>query len=142
MEKVSVRVTSSRIEQICCVSCSMYRNDSLRKSFRSLLVSMKNQAYNSMSEEGFDQKIPLHNEDAFRHGIHFNIKVKPKSIVINSNSSHLVYRFIRSTQTNKSNWNCLRYASYPCKSPLIPSHHSFTFNSVWIQSTRSKKTIC
>lgn len=54
----------------------MYRNDSLRKSFRSLLVSMKNQAYNSMSEEGFDPKIPLHNDETFRHGIHFQIKVR------------------------------------------------------------------
>ena len=65
---------------------------------------MKNQAYNSMSEEGFDQKIPLHNDESFRHGIHFEIKVRiNQSIVIDSNSFRLVYWFIRSSKTNKSN---------------------------------------
>ena len=28
---------------------------------------------------------------------------------------HLVHRFIRSAETNKSNWNCLGYAPYSCK---------------------------
>ncbi len=44
--------------------------------FRSLLMSMKNQAYNSMCEEGYDSKIPLHSDEAFQRGIQFKIKVK------------------------------------------------------------------
>ena len=36
---------------------------------------MKDQAYNSMCEDGFDQKIPLHDDEAFQHGIQFQIKV-------------------------------------------------------------------
>ena len=36
---------------------------------------MKNQAYNSMCEEDYDSKIPLHTDEAFQRGIHFKIKV-------------------------------------------------------------------
>jgi hypothetical protein len=31
-----------------------------------------------MSEDGYDSKIPLHNDEAFQHGIQFNAKVKNK----------------------------------------------------------------
>jgi len=37
---------------------------------------MKNQSYNPMCEDGYDNKIPLHNDDAFQHGIQFKVKVK------------------------------------------------------------------
>ncbi len=43
---------------------------------RSLLMSTKNRAYNPMCEDGFDNKIPLHNDEAFEHGIQFKVKVK------------------------------------------------------------------
>ncbi len=39
-------------------------------------MSMKNQAYNPMCEEGYDNKIPLHNDEEFQHGIQFKVKVK------------------------------------------------------------------
>jgi hypothetical protein len=39
-------------------------------------MSMKNQSYNPMCEDGYDNKIPLHNDDAFQHGIQFKVKVK------------------------------------------------------------------
>ncbi len=29
-----------------------------------------------MCEDGFDNKIPLHNDEAFEHGIQFKVKVK------------------------------------------------------------------
>lgn len=45
-------------------------------SFRSLLMSTKNRDYDPMSEDGYDSKIPLHTEEAFQHGIHFDAKVK------------------------------------------------------------------
>lgn len=55
-------------------------NDSLENLFyllfRSLLMSMKNQTYNLINEDGFDNRIPLHNDEAFQHGIQFKIKVK------------------------------------------------------------------
>ena len=44
---------------------------------RSLLMSAKNRDYDPMSEDGYDSKIPLHNDEAFQHGIHFNAKVRP-----------------------------------------------------------------
>lgn len=44
--------------------------------YRSLLMSAKNRDYDPMSEDGYDSKIPLHNDDAFQHGIIFNAKVK------------------------------------------------------------------
>lgn len=31
--------------------------------------------YDLVSDDGFDSRIPLHNEDAFQHGIHFQAKV-------------------------------------------------------------------
>jgi hypothetical protein len=39
-------------------------------------MSMKNQSYNPICEDGYDNKIPLHNDDAFQHGIQFKVKVK------------------------------------------------------------------
>ncbi len=39
-------------------------------------MSTKNRAYNPMCEDGFDNKIPLHNDEAFEHGIQFKVKVK------------------------------------------------------------------
>ncbi|CAF1468253.1 unnamed protein product [Adineta steineri] len=41
---------------------------------RSLLTSTKNRAYNPMCEDGYDNKIPLHNDEAFQHGIQFKVK--------------------------------------------------------------------
>jgi hypothetical protein len=38
----------------------------------------KTRDYNPMSEDGYDSKIPLHNDAAFQHGIQFNAKVKKK----------------------------------------------------------------
>jgi len=52
-------------------------------------MSMKNQAYNSMCEEGYDNKIPLHNDEAFQHGIQFKVKVKLK-FNLNKNKIFLI----------------------------------------------------
>lgn len=41
---------------------------------KSLLMSTKNRDYDPMSEDGYDSKIPLHTEEAFQHGIHFDAK--------------------------------------------------------------------
>jgi len=41
-------------------------------------MSAKNRDYDPMSEDGYDSKIPLHNDEAFQHGIQFNAKVKNK----------------------------------------------------------------
>ena len=43
-------------------------------------MSAKNRAraYNPMFEDGFDNKIPLHNDEAFQHGIEFKVKVNIK----------------------------------------------------------------
>ncbi|CAF0762901.1 unnamed protein product [Adineta steineri] len=41
---------------------------------KSLLMSAKNRNYDPMSEDGYDSKIPLHNDEAFQHGIQFNAK--------------------------------------------------------------------
>lgn len=38
-------------------------------------MSTKNRDYDPMSEDGYDSKIPLHTEEAFQHGIHFDAKV-------------------------------------------------------------------
>ena len=32
--------------------------------------------YDLVSDDGYDSRIPLHNEDAFQHGIYFTAKVK------------------------------------------------------------------
>jgi len=42
--------------------------------YRSLLMSARNRNYDPMSEDGYDSKIPLHNDEAFQHGIYFNAK--------------------------------------------------------------------
>ena len=39
-------------------------------------MSAKNRDYDPMSEDGYDSKIPLHNDEAFQHGIQFTTKVK------------------------------------------------------------------
>lgn len=31
--------------------------------------------YDLVSEDGYDTRIPLHNDEAFQHGIHFQAKV-------------------------------------------------------------------
>jgi hypothetical protein len=41
---------------------------------KSLLMSAKNRNYDPMSEDGYDSKIPLHNDEAFQHGIQYNAK--------------------------------------------------------------------
>jgi hypothetical protein len=67
-------------------------------------MSMKNQAYNPMCEDGFDNKIPLHNDEAFQHGIQFKVKVKLKMNLkkILGIFFNLVYWITRSTETDKS----------------------------------------
>jgi len=64
----------------------------------------KNRDYNPMSEDGYDSKIPLHNDAAFQHGIQFNAKVKKRKINFEKFHFvfHLVYWLIGSTETNKS----------------------------------------
>ncbi|CAF0859031.1 unnamed protein product [Rotaria sordida] len=42
--------------------------------FKSLLMSAKNRDYDPMSDDGYDSKIPLHNDEAFQHGIQYNAK--------------------------------------------------------------------
>ena len=32
--------------------------------------------YDLVSDDGYDSRIPLHNDDAFTHGIHFHAKVR------------------------------------------------------------------
>ena len=32
--------------------------------------------YDLVSDDGYDSRIPLHNDDAFQHGIHFQAKVR------------------------------------------------------------------
>jgi hypothetical protein len=66
-------------------------------------MSAKNRDYDPMSEDGYDSKIPLHNDEAFQHGIQFNAKVKNKQnfILWVFLFIYLVYWFIGSTKTNK-----------------------------------------
>ncbi|CAF5121734.1 unnamed protein product, partial [Rotaria magnacalcarata] len=40
----------------------------------SLLMSAKNRDYDPMPEDGYDSKIPLHNDEAFQHGILYDAK--------------------------------------------------------------------
>jgi carboxyl-terminal PDZ ligand of neuronal nitric oxide synthase protein len=47
-------------------------------------MSAKNRNYDPMSEDGYDSKIPLHNDEAFQHGIYFNAKVKSTEIFRNT----------------------------------------------------------
>lgn len=45
--------------------------------YRSFLMSSgKTRDYDPMSDDGYDSKIPLHNDEAFQHGIHFDAKVR------------------------------------------------------------------
>jgi hypothetical protein len=44
-------------------------------------MSVKNRDYDPMSDDGYDSKIPLHNDEAFQHGIQFNAKVKQNQIL-------------------------------------------------------------
>ena len=41
--------------------------------FRERMPSKKQ--YDLVSDDGYDSRIPLHNEEAFQHGIHFQAKV-------------------------------------------------------------------
>ncbi|CAF4814463.1 unnamed protein product [Rotaria socialis] len=41
---------------------------------KSLRMSTKNRAYNPMCEDGYDNKVSLHNDEEFQHGIRFKIK--------------------------------------------------------------------
>ena len=36
---------------------------------------MSKSQYDLVSEDGYDARIPLHNDEAFKHGIHFQTKV-------------------------------------------------------------------
>jgi carboxyl-terminal PDZ ligand of neuronal nitric oxide synthase protein len=47
-------------------------------------MSAKNRNYDPMSEDGYDSKIPLHNDEAFQHGIYFNAKVRSTEIFRNT----------------------------------------------------------
>ena len=80
-------------------------------------MSAKNRDYDPMSEDGYDSKIPLHNDEAFQHGIQFNAKVKNFRIRHFSfiRFACLVYRIIGSTETNKSGGNCFCHATHPGK---------------------------
>ncbi len=51
-------------------------------------MSAKTRDYDPMSEDGYDSKIPLHNDEAFQHGIQFNAKVKKKLKIKFSNEFH------------------------------------------------------
>jgi len=68
-------------------------------------MSAKNRDYDPMSEDGYDSKIPLHNDEAFQHGIQFNAKVEKNKILFSNEFYRvffcLVYWFIGSTKTNK-----------------------------------------
>ncbi|CAF4709702.1 unnamed protein product, partial [Rotaria sp. Silwood1] len=37
-------------------------------------MSAKNRDYDPMSDDGYDSKIPLHNDEAFQHGIQYDAK--------------------------------------------------------------------
>ena len=87
---------------------------------RSFFMSAKTRNYDPMSEDGYDSKIPLYNDDVFQHGIQFNAKVR-FHLISSSESMHLfllsfffnlVYWLIGSTQANQSGGNCCCYASY------------------------------
>ncbi len=51
---------------------------------------MKNQSYNPMSDDGYDNKILSHDDEAFQHGIQFKVKVKLK---INLNQKKKFFLF-------------------------------------------------
>jgi len=53
-------------------------------------MSAKNRDYDPMSEDGYDSKIPLHNDEAFQHGIQFNAKVEENKILF-SNEFYRVF---------------------------------------------------
>lgn len=40
--------------------------------------------YDLVSEDGYDTRIPLHNDEAFQHGIHFQAKVCLTSYYVHS----------------------------------------------------------
>ena len=80
-------------------------------SNRSFFMSAKNRNYDPMSEDGYDSKIPLYNDEVFQHGIHFNAKVIISDSIGNFWMIILVYWFDGSTKTNKSSGNCCCYAS-------------------------------
>lgn len=62
----------------------------------------------------------------------FNFKSKfnsnHKNLSSNFFSFHLVYRFIRSSETNKSNWNYFSNASYSCKIRFLLSNKQISYN--------------
>ena len=39
--------------------------------------------YDLVSEDGYDSRIPLHNEEAFQHGIQFQAKVRHHILLLN-----------------------------------------------------------
>ena len=43
--------------------------------------------YDLVSDDGYDSRIPLHNEDAFQHGIPFQAKVPVDEIYLNISKS-------------------------------------------------------
>ena len=51
--------------------------------------------YDLVSDDGYDSRIPLHNEDAFQHGIPFQAKVPVDQIYLNA----LKIRTVTSYQT-------------------------------------------
>ncbi len=79
-------------------------------------MSAKNRNYDPMSDDGYDSKIPLHNDEAFQHGIQYSAKVRSqrKSFAIRI-MSFVVYWFIGSIKASKSNGNRFCNASYSRK---------------------------
>ena len=43
---------------------------------RDLLTMPSKKQYDLVSDDGYDSRIPLHNEEAFQHGISFQAKVR------------------------------------------------------------------
>lgn len=68
-------------------------------SNRSLFMSAKTRNYDPMSEDGYDSKIPLYNDEVFQHGIHFNAKVNLFGKIF-VHRWFLVYWVDGSTETN------------------------------------------
>ena len=70
------------------------------------MSSGKTRDYDPMSDDGYDSKIPLHNDEAFQHGIHFDAKVRSMGESIDvTGCRFLVHRLVGSAETHQSGGN-------------------------------------
>ena len=47
--------------------------------------------YDLVSDDGYDSRIPLHNDDAFQHGIQFQAKVRKAKVMYATDNGYNVF---------------------------------------------------